>query len=159
MRGILSKAFVYRRWKISRQEQTSSQTVIIIMAEIRNAVCRPHDTPLQRFRQHISRMVDNAVLYFKRQIQALSAAFQKLHNPQALLIMGKMTGKFGHRRFSCMAERRMPNIMPKCNRFRQIFIQPQPSGNRSRYLRNFQTVRHPRAVMIPGNDIDLRLMF
>ena len=69
-----------------------------------------------------------------------------------------MTAKLRHRRLAGMPERRMPHVMSQRYRLHEVLVQPQPSRNRPRNLRNLEAVGHPRTVMIARHDINLRLV-
>ena len=82
-------------------------------------------------------MIDNAILYLKGQVQPLPASFQKFHDPQALLVVGKMPSKLCHHGFAGMAKGSVAHIMAQGNGLSQIFIKAQSPGNRTGNLRYF----------------------
>ena len=47
-----------------------------------------------------------------------------------------------------MPERRMPQVMPQRDRFRQILVQPQRPRDRPRDLRHLQRMRQPRPIVV-----------
>ena len=76
-------------------------------------------------------MIQDTVPDFPCQIQSPASFFQLLHNSDTLFLMGKT---FTENLIQCplpgMTERRMSQIMSKCDGLCQIFIQPQRTGNR-----------------------------
>ena len=157
-RCVRAECVPHLRRQICRREESRTQAVVVVMTEIGNAVGDADNTPLKRRRHSLSRMVQDTVTHRACEVQPLTAAFEHLYHAQALLIMGKMADDLLHDRLARMAERRMSNIMPEGNGLRQILVEPQSACNRTRDLRHLKTVRHARAVVVPRNDIDLRLV-
>ena len=63
------------------------------------------------------------------------------------------------RTLACVAERRMPKIMPQCDGLHQIFVQAQGPRDGPRDLRNLQRMGQPRAVVVAlRGDEDLCLV-
>ena len=128
------------------------------MAEVGNAVGDADNPPLKGARHPLSRMVQDAVFYGAREVQPPTAALQNLDHAQTLLVVGKMPRQLRHDRFARMSKRRVPYVMTECNRLGQILVEAQPTGDRARDLRDFETVRHARAIVVARDDVNLRLM-
>ena len=50
--------------------------------------------------------------------------------------------------FADMAKRRVPEIVPKADSLDQIFVEIEPSCDRTTHLRNFDDVRQPSCEMV-----------
>ena len=102
-------------------------------------------------------MVQDAISYLFRKIQAHASPLQELHYPEALLVVREVAYQLGHGRLPCMAKGRVSHIMPQGNGIRQVLVQPERPGNGAGNLGNFQAVGHAGAIMIPRHDINLCL--
>ncbi len=117
-------------------------------------------------RVHRAIMLGDPFQRLPGEIQAVKpgiAAFETRHHPQRLGVMVE-PAKRRHRRvqrfFTRMAERRVAQVMRQRQRLCKILVQPQFARHRPRDLRNFQTVRQARPVMIAlVMDKNLRLVF
>ena len=68
-------------------------------------------------------VIADTVSYLPGQVQPLSALLQLLYHADALLVMEEtFLTDLIQNVFTGMAEWRMPQVMPQCDRFRQIAI-------------------------------------
>ena len=105
-------------------DNSSSDRIINIMVDISNLVRQSHNLALQRFRHSGCRMIHHTVSDFFRQVQPLSVLLQNFYNTNTLYVMLKSLRTYLiQNRFTGMPKRCMPQIVPQCNRFRQIFIE------------------------------------
>ena len=139
-------------------EKPRAQAVVIVVAEIGDAVGNADDPPLKRARHPLARVVQDAVADRAREVQPASAALEDLDHAQALLVVRKMSGDLRHHCLACMPERRMPDIVSEGDRLRQVLVETQPARDRARDLRHLERVRHARPIVVARNDVDLRLV-
>ena len=99
-------------------------------------------------------MLDQPFERFPGQIEAVEtrvAAFESGHDPQGLRIVIEAAelGQAGvERALAGMAERRVTEIVGERQRLGEILVETQPPRQRTRYLRHFQGVGQPGAVMV-----------
>ena len=105
----------------------------------------------------LARVVDDAVLDLEGQIEPHALALKILNDAQALLVVREVADDLRHRRLARVTERRMPDVVPECDRLCQILVEEKSSRDRARDLRHLQAVRHARAIVIARDDVDLRL--
>ena len=151
------KPRIDERRQIACLKHTRTQTVVVVVAKVGNAVSNAHDTPFECLRQVLSRVIDDAVLDLKGQIKTRAIALQILDDAQTLLVVREVSDDLRHRCLARMSERRMPDVVTERNRLRQIFVEAKSSRDRAGDLRHFQTVRHARTVVIARDDVNLRL--
>ena len=107
---------------------------------------QPDDPPLQGRGITRPRVIQDAVAYLLRQIEAFAIALQLLHQPQRLLVMPEppprpFLKRLVKRLLPDVAKRRMAQIMGQGDGFDKIFVQAQIAGNGPRQLSHFQTMR------------------
>ena len=102
---------------IAFRKHLRAHGIVNIMVEIGDAVGIANDLPLQRFRQLVARMAEDAAPRFIAEIQPHAVVFQLVHNAKRLLVMAKRFSRdLRERDLAGMTERRMPQIMSECNR-------------------------------------------
>ena len=142
------------------RKNASPDRIIHVMVEVCNLIRITDDPSLQCRRPSCRLVVGKAVQDLPCQIQPLPVLLQNLHKPHRLLRMVKaLRTQTVQHPLTGMPKRRMSKIMPKRNCLRQVLVEPQRLGDRSRILRDLQRMRHPRPVMIPVRcDEHLRLV-
>ena len=157
LRRRMPELRVNERRQIARLKHTCTQTVVVIVAKVGDAVGNAHNAPFKCLRQVLSRVVDDAVLDLEGQIETRAIALQILDDAQTLLVVREVSDDLRHRRLARMTKRRMTDVVTERNRLRQIFVEAKSSRDRAGDLRHFQTVRHARTVVIARDDVNLRL--
>src|SRR5215472_16583618 len=105
-------------------------------------------------------MLRNPVTDFPGEVQPPAIVLEDVHDAQALLVMLEPAGdeRLQHA-LARVAERRVPEIVPECDRLRQLFVQPQHLGDAARDLRDLEGMRESRAIVIAfRREKDLRLV-
>ena len=132
------------------------------MIHIRDDVGDPRDLPLDRARAVLRigadrdavlplRMPRDAVAHFPRQVQPLTIILEHVDYTEALLVMVEAAGdEVVEHTLAGVAEWGVTEVMAKCDRLGELFIQPQHLGNAAGDLRHLERVRQPRAIVIPG---------
>ena len=96
-------------------------------------------------------MVQNPISDFEGKVHpsSMSRRFQYIHHPQALNIMLEPAGMlFIQKAFPVVSERSMPEVMAHCDRFRQVLIQSQRSGDGPGDLGNLQRMSQPGTKVV-----------
>ncbi len=103
----------------------------------------------------IARMLDDAFAHAQREIQSGESNVALLEDgddAQRVQIMVEAQAMSAHRFVQRVlpgvTERRMADVVHQCERFRQVSIQPERSGNRPGKLRHLDGVRKTAAVVI-----------
>ena len=106
-------------------------------------------------------MIDDAVAHFKSQVEAPAVLFEHVDDAQRLDIVRKsVRSQTVQNPLARVPERRVPQIVPQSDRFRQVFIESEGTGDGARDLRNVDGVRHAGAEMVAfRRKEDLRLIF
>ena len=131
-------------------QNTGTNRVLNVVVHVGNAVCHTDNVALFGICHPIG-MAENAVADFCRQIQSLPVLLDQVNYTKALLIVPVPVGADAvENRFSAVPERRMSQIVPQCNGFGQILVEPQSTGNGTGNLCDFQRMGKTSAVVISG---------
>ena len=107
-------------------------------------------------------MLDDGFPYFPGKIESGKAritGLEKVDHSQGVPVVIESAvsrHQLGEFPFACVAERRMSDVMDESDRFHQILIEPQSTGDRPRNLSHFKGVGQTGSVVIPlmiGKDL------
>ena len=149
------------RGKLKGFQNAGAKRIVQIMVQISDPVRPAHTFRLRSFRLQRTGMPENSAADFSRQIQAVTSVFQTIHHPETLLIVAEpFRQEIVEGSLADMTERRMAQIVPQSDGFRQILVQAQSAGDGAGDLGNLQRMRQPGAVMISlGRKKNLRFKF
>jgi hypothetical protein len=132
--------------------------IVDVVVDVRHAIDEPHDPSLERHRLDWTGVGEDALADFGGEVQLLGDAVRLL-----------VVSKAGAEAFAQAAvelvlagvpERRVADVVAQPDRFGQILVQPQRSGDDSGDAARLESVRHAGAVVIScGVDEDLCLAF
>ena len=126
-----------------------SLRIIHIMMDISKLIRQADHLSFHRRRISTDPVIQDPIPYFPCKIQSFTILLQHLHYPDALSIMCK-TSRMDL--IQCllpgMSERSMPQVMPQCDCFHQIFIQAQCLRNRPCNLRYLKRMCKTVSVMV-----------
>ena len=141
----LTQAFPQMLRNIVLADNARAYRVINIMVDVGNAVGKVDNAAFRRTRLASAGMADNAVAHLARKVQIL----EHIHNAQTLLVVPKPEWtSLVKRRLSGVAERRVPEIMSKCDRFGQILVESERPRDGPRNLRDLERMRQPSTVVV-----------
>ena len=109
-------------------------------------------------------MREDPVAHGLRQIQPAPVSLEHRDHSQRVLVVPEAKAEalgqaFIERRFADMPERRVPEVVTKTDRLREILVQRESPGDRSRNLGHLERVGEPGAVMVAcGQHEHLRLV-
>ena len=143
--------------QIAFPQDPAADGIVDIMIDICDAVGKADDVAFSGRGDHIG-MAEDAVPHLFGEIQSFAAFFDIFHHAHALLIVliaartdAVQCG------FACVPEGGVPEVMPQCDRFGEIFIEPQRPCHRAGDLCHFQRMRQAGAVMVAdGREKHLR---
>ena len=134
---------------IARLQNACPDGIINIVIDIGIAVCPADNPSLQGLRDPRPCMPQDAHADFIGKIQPLTAIFQDVHHPEALLIMAEgLTHGFGQRHFTGMAEGGMAQVVAHGDGFCQILVELQALGDGAGNAADLDGVSHAGAVMV-----------
>ena len=134
----------------ARVKHTRRDRILNIVVQKCDVVRAAHNTTLRCACPGAGRVGHNAVAHLPGQVQALPVPLEKIHNAQALPVMGKAPrAKPVKGALTRMAKGSVAQIMPKGNSLGQVLIQPQRAGDRARDLGHLKRVGQPGAVVVP----------
>ncbi len=105
-------------------------------------------------------MVDDAVPDLPGQVQALSVLFQKLHHPEALVVMGEGgVEAVLHDGLAAVAEGGMAQVVSQRRRLAEVLVEQKGTGDDAGDLGDLQSMGQPCPVMlVHGKEEDLGLV-
>ncbi len=146
----LAQHTAQRRRNILRREDVPPDGVVDVMVEIGDPVGIMDDAPFHGVGFFLAGVAQNSIPHLHSQVQALTALFQPVHHPQALLVVGKAPGHhLPQRLFSGVAEGGVPQVMAQGDGLGQVLVEPQAPGHRAGDLGDLQGMGQPGAVMVP----------
>ena len=135
--------------KIIIGENSGPDGIIDVVIDIGNLVTAANYLTLQRFRNPVTGMTQNAHPNLISQIQALTVPLQNVHNTQTLLVVAKgSTHAAGQRILSGMAEGGVTQIVTHGNGLCQIFVQTQRLRNGTGNASDLQRMGQSGTIMI-----------
>ena len=130
-------------------ENACPDGIINVVIDIGNLVRTPHHLPLQRLRDVIAGVPQDAQPHFVGQVQTHAVLFQIVHHPQALLVMTEgLAQAIGEGCLTGMTKGGVPQVMPHGNGLCQILVQSQRPGHGAGNAGHFQRVGHAGAVVV-----------
>ena len=130
------------------------------MVDVRNAVCKGDDCPLERHGVAVLGMVQDAVPHFDGEVEALAVLFEDVYDAQRLLGVVEPRGaEVVEHPLPHMPEGSVAEVVPQGDGLRQILIEGEAAGDGAGDLGDIEGVREPRHVVVPvGREKDLRLI-
>ena len=152
-------------FQLRRVQDFKIKCVIEIVTVIRDLVCQIGNLRLQRrvlvflaSHETVRTLVlPQAFAHLECQVQTWEIRvwpFKQLHRPHTLTIViepAVIAHAFGQHFLAGMSERRVPQIMRKRNRFRQILVQAQRAGDGAADRGDLDGMRQARAQMIASS--------
>ena len=145
---------------IAFRQNPRTNRIVDVVIDIRNAVGRAHDLPLERLGNSRSRVPEDRHAHLIGKVQPVAVAFEFIHHAKRLLVVVKRRSHhIRQRRLARVTKRRVPQIVPIGRGLGKIFIQPQRAADRPCDPANLERVGHARAVVVSlGREKDLRLV-
>ena len=133
----------------ARVKHARRDRILNIVVQKCDVIRTAHNTALRCAGPGTGRVGHNAVAHLPGQVQALTVPLEKIHNAQALPVMGEAPrAKPVKGALTRMAKGSVAQIMPKGDGLGQVLIQPQRAGDRARDLGHLKRMGQPGAVVI-----------
>ena len=135
---------------IAFRQNPRTNRIVNVVVDVRNAVGRAHDLPLERLGDPRPCVSENRHAHLIGKVQPVAIALELIHHAKRLLIVVKRRSHHvRQRRLARVTKRRVPQIVPIGRGLGKIFIQPQRAADGSCNPADLQRVGHARAVVVP----------